>query len=832
MFRFTDLIIFRMTRDCNLNCKYCFMQNKGDYPGELIDFNLFRKIIDRIIEQRIINGRGNSNLELVLHGGEVLLLGKKRLYEILNYATSAFTVNNVKFSLSCQTNATLLTEEIARILSEFNVNVGLSFDGIEGANSSRTNLKQEIFENKFQMLRDTKTRFGFLIVASKTNIDNMQKTQEFLETLGIEENAKEGVVRSYKINYAEDMINPGPDSEIEVTGQEMFDKVWKPELERFLTRGKTIEYHTGSLLAGSLIDILSDHNFQTPSGCGTKWCGAGIGMIAVEPDGEMDYCDRYSKKFDDVYMMHALDYDFLGLHQLTRALEYNVMKKALYEKQGCDNCCADYICDHGCESFYRSKMGEYGIDTRIICDQHIEFYRFVENHIIEILKVYAKNATPIATSDYIYQLKDALIEKAKLSGITLNLSEDHNQIIVAITKPSDQIILTPSQVPVVEIPLKVLSSSSKIDFNLTLGRTGPKHPKVFMNRSFDPEETYRLQKEWIESRLEYDLEIRSYAGSFWTSTMQIKGQKKQQTMYSTTRGKGTAKFECLASNYGELIERYSYEEWIKNNPSDKIVELKSLMDGKIYNMTAREVTNFKGTEAAGNNMEEARYHALCEVLELGLNNNVFRIVPVEMGIIKTESMFPEVPQNVHDSVVVFFQKDPRISAYDISVVRAPKENEMLFNSLVDVDYNKNTIIIPERNWNMENPNCTIDKAHPWPSLLGRRIGLSIEKTVKIAIAEMLQMLGGDDSIFLNNAPKKKVSFMKYYNAEDLPSFETATLEDDNDLMLNGLRNAGYNVWELNLTINDRFPVVKMINDYSLGMMHPCSRQFMSKFFEI
>ena len=218
MFRFTDLIIFRMTRDCNLNCKYCFMQNKGDYPGELIDFNLFRKIIDRIIEQRIINGRGNSNLELVLHGGEVLLLGKKRLYEILNYATSAFTVNNVKFSLSCQTNATLLTEEIARILSEFNVNVGLSFDGIEGANSSRTNLKQEIFENKFQMLRDTKTRFGFLIVASKTNIDNMQKTQEFLETLGIEENAKEGVVRSYKINYAEDMINPGPDSEIEVTG--------------------------------------------------------------------------------------------------------------------------------------------------------------------------------------------------------------------------------------------------------------------------------------------------------------------------------------------------------------------------------------------------------------------------------------------------------------------------------------------------------------------------------------------------------------------------------------------------------------------------------------
>ena len=57
MFRFTDLIIFRMTRDCNLNCKYCFMQNKEDFKGERIDFELFKKIINRITEQRIINNK-------------------------------------------------------------------------------------------------------------------------------------------------------------------------------------------------------------------------------------------------------------------------------------------------------------------------------------------------------------------------------------------------------------------------------------------------------------------------------------------------------------------------------------------------------------------------------------------------------------------------------------------------------------------------------------------------------------------------------------------------------------------------------------------------------
>ena len=406
------------------------MQNKGDYPGELIDFNLFKKIVDRVIEQRLVNHREDFTLELVLHGGEVLLLGKERLTEILEYAATTFAAKGVKYSLSCQTNATLLTEEIAKILSKYKVNVGLSFDGIEGANSARTNIKQEIFDKKFRMLRENNTRFGFLIVASKTNIDNMQKTQEYLETLGIENDNPEGLIKGYKINYAEDMINPGPNSEIEVTGREMFEKVWRPELNRLIRRGKTIEFHTNGMLSNSLIDILTNHNTQTKSGCGTKWCGAGVGMIAVEPDGEMDYCDRYSKKFDDVYMMHALDYDFLGLHQLKRVLEYNVMKKGLYEKYGCDTCYADYICDHGCESFYRSKKGEYGIDTRIICDQHISFYKYVWLRLRKFLEVYADKNLPIEDGNYLYSLKPEMVKKMEAEGILLSLNKDHTHILV------------------------------------------------------------------------------------------------------------------------------------------------------------------------------------------------------------------------------------------------------------------------------------------------------------------------------------------------------------------------------------------------------------------
>ena len=408
MFRFTDLIIFRMTRDCNLNCKYCFMQNKEDFKGERIDFELFKKIINRITEQRIINNKQKDNLSLVFHGGEALILGKEKLYQIFEYTTNVFLANNITYSLALQTNATLIDDEMAKILSKFEINLGLSFDGIDGSNNERTSIKQEIFESKFNILEQNKCKMGFLIVANKSNIDKISESRKYLES----------ITKSFKINYAEDMINPGIDSEIELSGEEMFNRVWKPELDRFLDESIELEYHANQLLQKSLIDILTHHDKTAKSGCGTKYCGAGITMIAVEPDGEMDYCDRYSKKFPEVYVQHALDYDFLGIHQLNKVIKYNKMKYDLYKKYGCNTCYADYICDHGCESFYYSKYNQYGIETRIICDQHKMFYDYVLKNLSRFLEKFEF----ISSGDVIFKVKDRMLQY--LSDYTISVNNN------------------------------------------------------------------------------------------------------------------------------------------------------------------------------------------------------------------------------------------------------------------------------------------------------------------------------------------------------------------------------------------------------------------------
>ena len=422
MFRFTDLIVWRLTRDCNLNCKYCFMKEKEDYKGEVIDFELFKKIVQRIIHQRTVNGRQKIPLSISLHGGEFLMVGKERLYLMLEYMKYHFFINGIQHDIGCQTNATLLDDDIIKIFQKFEVRIGLSFDGIHDSNNSRTDIKQEVFENKFELIESHRVPYSFIMVAGKNNIDKIQENQNYLCNI-ID-------TPEYKINYAEDMDNPGEESEIEISGKEMFEKAWKPELEKILSGEKSREWHINNCINKALIDILSYHGNNTGGGCFGKYCGAGVTMIAIEPDGEMDYCDRYSKKFPEAYVQHALDYDFLGVHQLRKVTEHNRMKIDIFKKTGCDTCYANYICEYGCMTFYYSKYGEYGIEKKLVCDQFKMIYDYVLKNLDKFIEVYYDTYGCIYSNDDVFMLNNTTHHSLIKEGYELQISEDKKSITI------------------------------------------------------------------------------------------------------------------------------------------------------------------------------------------------------------------------------------------------------------------------------------------------------------------------------------------------------------------------------------------------------------------
>ncbi|MFW6002586.1 MAG: radical SAM protein [archaeon] len=428
MFRFTNLIIFRMTRDCNMSCAYCFMLDKDKYLGERLDFDLFKKIIDKIVKQRRVNNLGQQELSLIFHGGEPLMIGKEKFKQFLEYIRTEFNKYGLRYKLGMQSNATLLDDEFAQILNEHNMSVGLSFDGIADANSQRTDIKQQIFEDKFEVLEKNDVNYGFLLVVGKHNIDGIKESQRYLKNLKS--------VNGFKANYAEDFFNYDKKNNIELTGEEFFEKVMKSEIEEFMKSGKIYEHHTEEVLNRSVVDILTQHGNNAKVGCGSKFCGAAISMIGVNPDGTSHYCDRYTKEFPETFVMNNLDYDFHGIHQLKEALNYNITRDQVIRDTGCDTCYAQYICEGGCMAMYYSKHGEYGLDKDLVCGQYKNFYKFVLENLEDILNSMAKFDHPIKSKDEIFNIKSNM--KSFISSINLETELDqNNKFILKIKRRKD-----------------------------------------------------------------------------------------------------------------------------------------------------------------------------------------------------------------------------------------------------------------------------------------------------------------------------------------------------------------------------------------------------------
>ena len=417
MFRFTDLIILRLTRDCNLHCKYCFMKNIiKEHKGERIDFELYKQIIEKIIQQRKLNRRDNI-LNLIFHGGEPLLVGKEKFYKVAEYARRRFQEENLQLELGMQTNASLLDDDMAKMLNKFDIDVGLSFDGINSDKSR--DIKIEIFEQKFDILKKNNVQFGILVVLGKHNIDNFSETIQYIMNLGVD---------GFKISYAEDMFTAGPASPLEVNGEELFDKAFKLLLDYFLQKHEIIEFYTRDLLQKAILDILFLNPPSFKTGCGGKVCGSALEMVGVEPNGTANWCDRWAIETDEIYVMNVLDKDFLGLHQIKRALDFAKIKHQVFLETGCDTCYADYICNHGCLSFYYGKYGRWGIDKRIVCPLHKKFYNYVLTHIGNFLEAIAESKFPFSVSASSLKLKDNAL--SLLQKLNLEIKNDKELYIV------------------------------------------------------------------------------------------------------------------------------------------------------------------------------------------------------------------------------------------------------------------------------------------------------------------------------------------------------------------------------------------------------------------
>lgn len=135
-----DYLELIMSEACNFRCTYCIHFNnletsdRINNPKKFMTFEVARETVDRYLE--ILRKHGKRAAEINFGGGEPLLVWPV-INHVLEYCHTQYG-QEFKFRFSINTNASLITPEIAEVLKAYRVGIASSLDGLnEGNNKVR-----------------------------------------------------------------------------------------------------------------------------------------------------------------------------------------------------------------------------------------------------------------------------------------------------------------------------------------------------------------------------------------------------------------------------------------------------------------------------------------------------------------------------------------------------------------------------------------------------------------------------------------------------------------------------------------------------------------------
>lgn len=124
-----DQVVLKIAQQCNLNCTYCYVYNRGDEswrtrPPVILE-RVIEKLASRIDEH--CQKHAMTSFTVELHGGEPLLVGKRRMQDLIESLRA--NCGSVRLKISLQTNGLLLDHEWLDIFERHGISFGISLDG-------------------------------------------------------------------------------------------------------------------------------------------------------------------------------------------------------------------------------------------------------------------------------------------------------------------------------------------------------------------------------------------------------------------------------------------------------------------------------------------------------------------------------------------------------------------------------------------------------------------------------------------------------------------------------------------------------------------------------
>jgi radical SAM protein with 4Fe4S-binding SPASM domain len=344
------LAVLNMTQQCNLSCKYCYV----DADITKSNFMTFETAIRIIDEMLLINHARNEKTTILFHGGEPFLN-----FEVMRRVAEYYAgIDEKDINFELQTNATLLTPEHIEFIKKCNVNVGISLDGAKDIHD-----KNRVTQNGYgsfdmvmkgiELLKQNNINFGVIVVLTKQNCRQVDDIFDLLVKLGI---------RSFSINpvFYGGRCSENID-EIAVTGDELF-AAYKTLVDKIITyntdkpsskekvQERILKYITRNI-------ITAEPSFM----CMRTPCGAGIDTVAFDVNGDVYICDDF---------IHQSEYNIGNVYhqKLSEILKHDTVSNftqcTINQDENCSVCTWRKFCNGICPShrLYFRKTGRNNVE--------------------------------------------------------------------------------------------------------------------------------------------------------------------------------------------------------------------------------------------------------------------------------------------------------------------------------------------------------------------------------------------------------------------------------------------------------------------------------------
>lgn len=183
--------IIKPTMNCNLRCRYCYEFNKNGDKYKTYNLNISQLV--EIIKNTATLFK-DSRVLWMLHGGEPLLKEFSFLKEFIDTIRATRDEYEVDFQFALQTNATLLTRDIVKLLED-NMDllsgrvVSISIDGPQYLNdiSRLTFWGKSSFEktlNGINLIKKSRLKFSTISVIGSHNVKYPEEVFYFNKKIG------------------------------------------------------------------------------------------------------------------------------------------------------------------------------------------------------------------------------------------------------------------------------------------------------------------------------------------------------------------------------------------------------------------------------------------------------------------------------------------------------------------------------------------------------------------------------------------------------------------------------------------------------------------------